>query len=79
MIKMNLLMKLRTEKNMTQAQFAKYLGLKTGQTISDIECGKIEVRDKHIKMISKKLGKDVARKIAKQKHRNYWKKLESFI
>lgn len=76
---MNLLMKLRSEKKMTQAQFAKYLGLKTGQTISDIECGKIEVRDKHLKTISKKLGKDVAAKIARQKIRNYRKMLESFI
>lgn len=76
---MNLLMKLRNERKMTQAQFAKYLGLKTGQTISDIECGKIDVRDKHLKMISKKLGKDIAIRIAREKIRNYRKMLESFI
>lgn len=76
---MNIILKLRTQKRMTQRQFAKFLGLKTGQTVSDIETSKVEVRDKHLPVISKKLGRDVASKILKQKVRNYRMRLEAII
>lgn len=72
-------MKLRIEKDMTQEQFAKLLNLSTGQQVSDWERGKIEVSDKKIKIVAKIFGKEVAKKIIRNKIKRYQTELENNI
>jgi DNA-binding XRE family transcriptional regulator len=67
---MNLLKKIRTENHLTQTEMGKKLGVHA-QLISDIETGKLEIRDKHLPKIKKVFGKEFAEKIVKQKVHNY--------
>lgn len=64
---MNLIAKIRIQNGLTQSQFAKKIGAKTAQTISNIENGKATLHKRYLKMITKNFGADIKNKIIRHR------------